>query len=62
MANRFRCGVCDQVEEKCQCEKYCYFCMGGNDVRLVENGCYFCLECREACEYVPEAKGVADSV
>jgi hypothetical protein len=27
-------------------------------VRLVDNGCYYCLECREACEYIPEEKGV----
>ena len=33
--------------------------MGEHDVRLVEDGCYYCLECREACDYVPENKGAA---
>lgn len=59
MAQRFRCIVCDAVEEKCTCDKYCYFCMGEHDVRLVEDGCYYCQECREACEYVPESKEAA---
>jgi sulfur transfer complex TusBCD TusB component (DsrH family) len=59
MAQRFLCTVCDQVEEKCKCDKYCYLCMGEHEVRLVDDGCYYCLECREACEYLPEDKGVA---
>jgi hypothetical protein len=25
-------------------------------VRLVDDGCYYCLECREACDYLPENK------
>jgi hypothetical protein len=56
MANRFLCSVCDLVEEKCLCQKYCYFCMGENDVRLVEDGFYYCQGCRECCDYVPEDK------
>jgi len=51
--------MCDQVEEKCGCDKYCYLCLGENDVRLVENGCYYCLECREVCDYLPESKDVS---
>ncbi len=58
MARRFRCVVCVQVEEKCRCEKYCVLCLGENDVRLVENGCYYCLDCREACDFLPEAADV----
>lgn len=58
MAQRFHCHVCEQVEENCKCDKYCYYCMSQYDVRLVEDGCYYCPECREACEYVPESKTV----
>ncbi|MDR3763617.1 MAG: hypothetical protein P4M01_05920 [Acidobacteriota bacterium] len=54
MAERFHCAVCDKVEERCICDKYCYICQGEHDVRLVSDGCYYCLECREACEYLPE--------
>ena len=56
MAERFRCMVCDQVEETCDCHKYCALCQGSNQVRLCEDGQYYCLECREACDYLPEGK------
>lgn len=59
MAQRFRCIVCDRVEEKCDCDKYCYICQGEHEVRLVEDGCFYCLECREACDYMPEANNIA---
>ena len=58
MAQRFLCTACELVEEKCKCQKYCYLCLGEHEVRLVEDGCYYCLECREACDYLPEEKGV----
>ena len=58
MAERFLCNVCDLVEEKCVCEKYCCLCLGENDVRLVGDGFHYCLECREACDYLPEDKNV----
>jgi hypothetical protein len=35
--------------------------MSENDVRLVQDGLYYCSECREACDYLPEAKGVGRS-
>jgi len=44
------------VEEDCKCDKYCFLCMGEHDVRLVQDGCYYCQECREACEYLPEQR------
>ena len=59
MAERFRCNTCEQVEEKCKCDRYCFLCMGEHDVRLVSDGFYYCLECREACEYMPEDKNAA---
>ncbi len=56
MSVRFRCADCDEVEERCKCDKFCYICQGEHEVRLVQDGCYYCLECREACDYEPEPK------
>jgi len=57
--SRFLCNSCEQVEERCVCVRYCYLCMSVHEVRLVSDGCYYCLECREACEYLPEDKSAA---
>jgi hypothetical protein len=51
MADKYKCMVCDQEESHCQCEKYCGLCQGAHDVRLCQDGMYYCLECREACDY-----------
>ena len=56
MAERFRCMVCEPVEENCDCHKYCGICQGSNQVRLCEDGQYYCLECREVCDFLPEKK------
>lgn len=50
MAGKYRCAVCDLEESRCLCDKYCFLCQGGNDVRLCADGLYYCLECREACD------------
>ena len=50
MAEKFRCTICDLEESRCQCDKYCFMCQGGHDVRLCQDGLYYCLECREACD------------
>lgn len=50
MADNYRCSVCDLEESRCQCDKYCFMCQGGHDVRLCQDGLYYCLECREACD------------
>jgi hypothetical protein len=44
------CAQCDQPEEKCGCEKYCTYCQSQADIRLCEDGLYYCPDCREACE------------
>lgn len=44
------CSQCDQPESKCGCEKYCCYCQSMDDIRLCEDGMYYCPECREACE------------
>ena len=50
MAERYRCSVCDLEEARCECERYCCLCQGDHDVRLCQDGMYYCLECREACD------------
>ena len=50
MAERFVCAICDLPEEKCQCDRYCCLCQGGHNVRLCNDGQYYCLDCREACD------------
>ena len=47
----FKCGVCDKPEEQCNCHKYCALCQSDSGVRLTEDGQYYCLDCREACDY-----------
>lgn len=54
MADRFLCAVCELEEEKCLCDKYCSLCMGEHDVRLCQDGRYYCRECREACDFHPQ--------
>ena len=50
MAEKFHCTLCDLEESRCQCDKYCSICQGGNNVRLCQDGMYYCLECREVCD------------
>ena len=55
MAEKYRCGVCELEESRCQCDKYCFMCQGGHNVRLCSDGMYYCLECREACDMQPQS-------
>jgi hypothetical protein len=48
---KVRCSQCEQIEERCDCEKYCVFCQSQLDVRLCEDGLFYCSACREACDY-----------
>ncbi len=48
---RYRCMQCEMTEDKCACEKYCCLCQGQVDVRLCQDGLYYCPPCREACGY-----------
>jgi sulfur transfer complex TusBCD TusB component (DsrH family) len=45
------CVQCDMTEDHCDCEKYCVLCQSQMDIRLCTDGLYYCLACREACEY-----------
>jgi hypothetical protein len=51
MAEPYQCLVCGMTEDKCDCTRYCCICQGYYDVRLVQDGQYYCQACREACEY-----------
>jgi len=48
---KYRCMQCELTEEKCQCEKYCCLCQSQIDIRLCQDGLYYCPPCREACDY-----------
>ena len=50
MAEKFHCILCDLEESRCQCDKYCAMCQGGHEVRLCQDGMYYCLDCREVCD------------
>ena len=50
MADPFKCIICEQDEAHCQCDRYCSMCQGGDKVRLCQDGLYYCLNCREACD------------
>jgi len=47
----FKCIVCEQPEERCICPKYCALCKSDYGPRLTEDGQYYCVDCREACDY-----------
>ncbi len=51
MAEKFKCALCDQEEGSCKCERYCSLCQGAHQVRLCQDGMYYCLDCREACDF-----------
>jgi hypothetical protein len=52
MADPFICVQCDKTEEKCDCDpKYCILCQSGHDVRLCQDGLWYCQICRESCDY-----------
>jgi len=45
------CAQCDMTEERCDCERYCCLCYAQVEIRLCQDGLYYCLPCREACDY-----------
>jgi len=48
---KYVCMQCEMGEEKCSCEKYCCLCQSQIDVRLCQDGLFYCPPCREACDY-----------
>lgn len=56
MIREFLCTACNATEVKCQCGKYCILCRSDIQVRLCQDGCYYCRDCREVCEFSVDEK------
>ncbi|HJY88044.1 MAG TPA: hypothetical protein VKE24_14515 [Candidatus Acidoferrales bacterium] len=50
MAEPVLCLVCDKPEFACDCDRYCWVCMGQYGIRMCVDGQYYCPDCREACD------------
>ena len=50
-SKKFLCMQCESAEARCACERYCCLCQSQLDVRLCQDGLYYCPACREACDY-----------
>jgi sulfur transfer complex TusBCD TusB component (DsrH family) len=51
---RYICSQCGKDEKQCDCDRYCCLCQGSDNVRLCEDGAYYCANCREACDYMAQ--------
>ena len=47
----FVCGSCSKLEQQCKCDRFCMLCQSDYQVRLCEDGYYYCKDCREACDF-----------
>lgn len=56
MSERYKCMICEQDEDNCQCQKYCTICQSENDCRMWSDGLYYCQECREVCDYQAQSR------
>lgn len=50
MAKEYVCYQCEAPEARCKCIRYCCLCHAQFDVRLCEDGLYYCSPCRESCD------------
>ena len=50
------CTICGSSEEACKCPRFCMLCKQETGVRLCEDGCYYCGDCREICGYTVEER------
>jgi hypothetical protein len=58
MAERYICVLCDKTEDQCHCDRFCCLCQGAYNVRLCMDGQYYCVDCREVCDFqAQEAEG-----
>ena len=48
---RVICSQCEQIEQRCECERYCCLCQTQLDVGMCQDGLYYCDACRKACDY-----------
>ncbi|MHB8654381.1 MAG: hypothetical protein ACYDA9_10920 [Terriglobia bacterium] len=51
LTKEFKCNVCDKPENQCTCSRYCALCHADYELRLTDDGQYYCRDCREACDY-----------
>ncbi len=51
MADPFKCFQCEKEEARCKCDRFCTLCQGEYNVRLCQDGMYYCIDCREACDF-----------
>lgn len=51
LTKEFKCMVCDKPENQCTCNRYCALCHADYELRLTEDGQYYCRDCREACDF-----------
>jgi hypothetical protein len=49
--SKYRCMQCERTEDRCDCERYCCLCQAQMDIRLCRDGLFYCLPCRDACDY-----------
>ena len=56
MPMHYLCTVCSATEEECQCPRFCILCKSDSNVRLCDDGCYYCGDCREICGYTVEER------
>ena len=54
VTSRYVCRQCDHDEDGCECNRYCILCYGEDDVRLCEDGSFYCANCREVCDYMAQ--------
>lgn len=54
-AQTFLCIACEQPEDRCECDRYCVLCHSEYNVRLCEDGQYYCADCREVCDFAIQA-------
>ena len=50
-AKRIVCAQCEQIEERCGCDKFCVLCQSELEVHLCTDGLLYCDACRTACDY-----------
>ncbi len=44
------CAQCDRHEWKCDCDRFCWMCNGQDNIKMGEDGRFYCPDCREACD------------
>lgn len=51
---KFLCVVCGRHEDQCGCERVCILCSSVYNVRLCEDGQYYCADCRAVCDFAAQ--------